>query len=202
MLKRFSSHLKRDRKAPNDVVNGDGQAHANGTSSNGTNGVSEKPSRRKSSFGLPLGKEKSVDKETKLEIAANREEVDHIFNEFAQLIHVDNSPVPTPLTDGTNAEGAEPSGLFADLKALGFKDVKTLKELMQNKASGDLVDDKTYIMERIIQVSGTDAAYTRGDNDLIDMFSLSVLCPRTRRPALISPMHSLMSYGTHCSIPH
>ena len=36
---------------------------------------------------------------------------------------------------------------------MGFKDAHTLVDLMKNKASGDLVDDKTYLMEKIIQVA-------------------------------------------------
>jgi len=42
---------------------------------------------------------------------------------------------------------------MADLKNLGFKDLKTLREVIESKAKGELVDDKTYIMERVIQVT-------------------------------------------------
>ena len=36
---------------------------------------------------------------------------------------------------------------------MGFKDVHTLIDVMKNKATGDLQDDKTYLMEHTIQVS-------------------------------------------------
>lgn len=36
---------------------------------------------------------------------------------------------------------------------MGFKDVHTLMDVMKNKATGDLQDDKTYLMEHTIQVS-------------------------------------------------
>jgi hypothetical protein len=42
--------------------------------------------------------------------------------------------------------------LFQDIRTLGFKDFGTLAAFMKNKASGEVVDDKTMLMERIIQV--------------------------------------------------
>lgn len=42
---------------------------------------------------------------------------------------------------------------MADIKAMGFKDVHTLIDVMKNKATGELQDDKTYLMEHTIQVS-------------------------------------------------
>jgi len=54
--------------------------------------------------------------------------------------------------DGSYLEHDVPTGLMQDLKALGFRDVGTLINVMKNKANGGLVDDKTYLMERIIQV--------------------------------------------------
>lgn len=42
-----------------------------------------------------------------------------------------------------------------DLKSIGFKDVNTLMQVMKQKKAGGLQDDKTYIMERVIQVNQT-----------------------------------------------
>lgn len=42
---------------------------------------------------------------------------------------------------------------MSDIKAMGFKDVHTLIDVMKNKATGELQDDKTYLMEHTIQVS-------------------------------------------------
>ena len=42
---------------------------------------------------------------------------------------------------------------MADIKAMGFKDLHTLIDVMRSKASGELQDDKTYLMEKTIQVS-------------------------------------------------
>ena len=74
------------------------------------------------------------------------------FEQFAQLIHAARRPLPTQSGDGAYLDHAEPSGFLQDVKALGFKDAKTLMEVMKSKATGELQDDKTYIMERTIQV--------------------------------------------------
>lgn len=85
--------------------------------------------------------------------AASRQDVESAFQKFAQLIHASNRPLPTQSGDGASLEHAEPTGLMNDLKSIGIKDVKTLMEVMKSKASGQLQDDKTYLMERVIQVS-------------------------------------------------
>jgi len=77
-----------------------------------------------------------------------------LLEQFAQLVHASRRPLPTQSGDGAYLQHEVPSGLFADLKTLGFKDVKTLREVMTSK-KGTLTDDKTYIMERVIQVSLT-----------------------------------------------
>lgn len=51
--------------------------------------------------------------------------------------------------------------MMADLRSLGFKDIKTLKEVMQTKASGALQDDQTYLTERVIQVRCTEGSDER-----------------------------------------
>lgn len=86
-----------------------------------------------------------------------RSEVSAIFDKYAQVIHASQRPLPTQSGDGTYLEHGHDHSttLFQDLRSLGFKDYSTLVELIKNKASGELVDDKTYLMERIIQlVSG------------------------------------------------
>lgn len=86
-----------------------------------------------------------------------RNEVSAMFEKYAQVIHASRRPLPTQSGDGTYLEhGHEHStSLFSDLRSLGFKDYGTLVEVIKNKASGEYVDDKTMLMERIIQlVSG------------------------------------------------
>jgi linoleate 10R-lipoxygenase len=132
MLKRWSSTFKK-------------------TKSNGAvkqNGVSESP-------GLETRKStpnsKKNDKHTRGH-STDRNEVESTFEQYAQLIHAARRPLPTQSGDGSYLEHDVPTGLMQDLKALGFKDVNTLISVMKNKQSGGFVDDKTYLMERVIQV--------------------------------------------------
>lgn len=90
--------------------------------------------------------------EQNVDHSASRADVESSFNKFAQLIHASRRPLPTQSGDGAYLERTEPTGLLQDLRSIGFKDVETLMELMKSKTSGKLVDDKTYLMERIIQV--------------------------------------------------
>ena len=131
MLRRFSSTFRKDRKKENSQANGSTQTNGN-------------------------------IKETKaaehVDHAAERGNVNSTFSQFAQVLHAAQRPLPTQTGDGSYLTKEESSGLLADIKNLGFKDIKTLKEVMENKAKGDLVDDKTYIMERVIQVRITTLA--------------------------------------------
>ena len=86
--------------------------------------------------------------------SVTRGDVESSFEQFAQLIHSASRPLPTQTGDGSYIEHEASSSLFQDLRHLGFKDVKTLVQTVSNKASGALTDDKTMLMEHIIQVSG------------------------------------------------
>lgn len=144
MLRRFSSQFRKDKnkedKATGKKVNGATNG-VNGTyATNGTtaptaapNGVAEH------------SKEPSH--------AASRQDVESGFAQFAQLVHAAQRPLPNQTGDGTYVdEAAHHSSLWQDMRSLGFKDAKTLAEVMKNTASGALVDDKTMLMERVIQV--------------------------------------------------
>jgi len=62
------------------------------------------------------------------------------------------------------------SGMMQDLKSLGFKDVKTLMAVMKIKVIGELADDKTYLMERVIQLISGLPAHSKSRIDLTDSF--------------------------------
>lgn len=118
----------------------------------GTNEQTDGPSRqelgRKRSSFIPQKRKE----EQNVDHSASRADVEGSFTKFAQLIHASRRPLPTQSGDGAYLERTEPTGLLQDLKSIGFKDVETLMELMKSKTSGKLQDDKTYLMERIIQV--------------------------------------------------
>jgi hypothetical protein len=143
MMHRFSSHFKKRKegRAATDVKKVDGLTNSvyetNGTIAAG-----------KSTDGP------STHHDGKEHHTASRAEVESSFNAFANLVHAAQRPLPNKLGDGTYPEEqAEHSSVWADIKSLGFKDAKTLMEVMKNTASGADVDDKTMLMERVIQVS-------------------------------------------------
>lgn len=130
-------------------LNGKGkEVNGNATTNGQTDGPPRQElGRKRSSFMPPKKKE-----EHNVDHSASRVDVESSFNKFAQLIHASRRPLPTQSGDGAYLERTEPTGFLQDLKSIGFKDVETLMELMKSKTSGKLQDDKTYLMERIIQV--------------------------------------------------
>jgi len=85
---------------------------------------------------------------------ATRHDVVSTFEQFAQLIHASRKPLPVQTGDGSYLEKNEPSGFWKDIKSLGLKDVKTVKHIMEDKASGKPQDDRKMHMEEIMQVRG------------------------------------------------
>ncbi|KAL0260371.1 hypothetical protein SLS55_004057 [Diplodia seriata] len=90
-----------------------------------------------------------------------RKEISKQVSALRTLITQAVKPVPTGTGDGTDLnnddyhtdalEFAEAS--LADLSHLGIDNYKTLYDVLQNQITGELVDDKTYFMERLIQAA-------------------------------------------------
>ncbi|THC88806.1 hypothetical protein EYZ11_011744 [Aspergillus tanneri] len=74
------------------------------------------------------------------------------FKKYRQLVHASRRPLPTETGDGTYIEDETNSGLWADLRSLGIKDINTLLRLKKTKGTGQLIDDKTMFMEHVIQL--------------------------------------------------
>ncbi|KAH0556979.1 hypothetical protein GP486_005233 [Trichoglossum hirsutum] len=142
MLKRYTSVFKRERKE-----NGAG----NGTAPSASE---DAPAAKRGSFGFGLKKEKDKEQSDQVspDHSAKREDVDAVFQQFAQLIHASQRPLPTQTGDGSYIEQSVPSGLWQDLGTLGFKDIDTLLQFLKSKKSGGPIDDKTYITEKIIRL--------------------------------------------------
>lgn len=133
MLRRLSTTFSRKKE--------------NGQANGSVSRSAEADGRRKSSHAVVNGTTKEEP-----DHSIDREQVSNIFKDFAQLVHASQRPLPTQSGDGSYLDHEVPSGMMADLRSMGFKDMKTLKDLIQTKASGALQDDKTYLMERVIQV--------------------------------------------------
>lgn len=147
MMRRFSSKVgfnkdqKQSKTDPAKATNGT----VNGTS----NGAPEKPgiSKRNTIFSQKP-KQESVGHAP----STKREDIEYTFKQFAQLVQATRRPIPTQTGDGTYVEHVENPGMFSDLSNLGFKDARTLMDVMKTKAAGGLTDDRTYLMEKVIQV--------------------------------------------------
>ncbi|KAI9697077.1 MAG: hypothetical protein M1836_005039 [Candelina mexicana] len=138
MLKRFSSVVRRDKTKDDSHTNGDASAKRPNNAH-----------RKSSSFAFPKRERKEPDPP---EPAPQQEQDDtNVFSQFAQLIHAARRPLPTQTGDGSYIEHEVSTTLWQDLKQLGFKDINTLKDVISNKASAAYQDDKTYLMERVIQ---------------------------------------------------
>jgi hypothetical protein len=86
--------------------------------------------------------------------SVNRDSILTSIEKFGKVIHLAGRPLPSGTGDGTYLDDPKPSGsMWDDLKALRVKDYATLHMLLEKELSGDsLTDDKTMVMERVIQV--------------------------------------------------
>ncbi|KAI1909515.1 hypothetical protein LOZ53_002679 [Ophidiomyces ophidiicola] len=89
-----------------------------------------------------------------------RSVLDDFGKYFSQLSEVANASL-RPLTPDSGHASPTPgstisqTGLLQDLGNMDVKDIGTVVELVKNAAGGGLVDDKSYIMERLIQLASS-----------------------------------------------
>ncbi|KAJ5386657.1 hypothetical protein N7509_009198 [Penicillium cosmopolitanum] len=150
MLRRISTQFKRNK-------DGNGDAEPKSAKENSSKRFSKSAAPRKTS-----SQEESH--------PVKREEVEAIFDKYAQAIHASREPLPNQTGDGTYLKHDQSSGLFNDIKSLGFRDLNTVKDLIKQKASGELIDDKTYIMERIIQLVADMPGHSKNRTELTNQF--------------------------------
>lgn len=74
------------------------------------------------------------------------------ISQLEQTVSASLRPLPTETGDGTYVPKSTDTGIVQDLSHVDLGDVKTIVELTKNAATGEPVDDKQYIMERLIQV--------------------------------------------------
>lgn len=74
------------------------------------------------------------------------------FKDYKQVIHAARRPLPTETGDGSYIEEEASSSIWADLRSMGIKDASTLVSFLENKVTRQPIDDKTMLMERVIQV--------------------------------------------------
>ncbi|OJJ51688.1 hypothetical protein ASPZODRAFT_55528 [Penicilliopsis zonata CBS 506.65] len=151
MLRRFSTTFKKSKGEKTES-----EPKENGIQVNG-----------KRSKTAPVAKAPS----SEADHSAKRGDVVAVFDRFAQVIHASRRPLPSQSGDGTYLEhDTASSGLFQDLRSMGFRDLGTLKDVIKNQASGALVDDKTYLMERIIQLVSGLPSHSKNRVELTNAF--------------------------------
>ncbi|PGG98333.1 hypothetical protein AJ79_08900 [Helicocarpus griseus UAMH5409] len=84
--------------------------------------------------------------------ASLREQIEKHISQIGQLINSSLRPLPTKTGDGSSIENEPPEPtLIDDLKEVGIKDIDTLLDVARNSATGEPINDKDYVMERVIQ---------------------------------------------------
>lgn len=75
------------------------------------------------------------------------------FSQIVQIVSASLKPLPIETGNGAYVQEPTTTGLAKDLDHIDLKDGKTLAQVAKSAVTGDPVDDRKYIMERIIQVS-------------------------------------------------
>lgn len=72
--------------------------------------------------------------------------------QIEQVVTAALRPLPTQTGDGSYVQEPTVTGLAKDLLHFDLKDAKTLAEVAKSAVTGEAVNDRDYIMERVIQV--------------------------------------------------
>jgi membrane-associated phospholipid phosphatase len=72
--------------------------------------------------------------------------------QLEQVVAAALRPLPTQTGDGSYVQEPTVTGLAKDLLNFDLKDAKTLADMAKTAVTGKAVNDRDYIMERVIQV--------------------------------------------------
>jgi hypothetical protein len=127
--------------------------------SNGTNGTNGSSANLLNGHGSPEKYESTTHANPPV-AKPSRKDVDDSFKKFASLISAADRPLPHRYGDGRpdSEEEAKQTGLIVDAKTLvkgGFlmESLKTIWMFIQSQKTGGPIDDKTMLMERLIQLT-------------------------------------------------
>lgn len=83
-----------------------------------------------------------------------RADIESASAQISDTLHASFRPLPTHKGDYTNrSEAKSKSNVLSQLKHLSIRNVQTLKDVLVEGLEGSLIDDRTYIMERVIQLA-------------------------------------------------
>ncbi|KAL4810358.1 heme peroxidase [Aspergillus unguis] len=162
MLRRFSKSFKNNKADKPEKV--DRESKPNGATTNGA-AASSTSSKRQSR--VPTQQQRASSESGH---SAESEDIPEVFEKFAQVMNSSARPIPHQGGEAAYLEKEHPSGLFNDLKSLGLKDFSSLKDVIKTKINGELTDDKTMIMERVIQIVSSLPSNSKMRVDLTNVF--------------------------------
>jgi hypothetical protein len=94
----------------------------------------------------------TVPQYTETATARHSHAVEQLADQFKNVMYKAFRPIPTETGDGTEVEKVPVPSPFEELASLRMTDPDTLFDMSLTKITGGDIDDKTYIMERVIEV--------------------------------------------------
>ena len=96
-----------------------------------------------------------------------RKRVDAAFESVSGVIKAAAAPLPTQTGDGSSIQTAKATGVLQDIFHMHPRDIITLAELAKDAATHDPMDDKSFLMERLIKLA-SELPLTSKDGNLIN----------------------------------
>ena len=114
-----------------------------------------------------------------------REKVSSTFESVSGVIKAAVKPLPTQTGNGSYIQTTEPTGVLDDLSKMHGRDFKTLFELAKASVAGDPVNDNTFLMERLIQLTSELPLTSKEGQQLSNSF-VQQLYDNLQHPAVAS----------------
>ena len=88
----------------------------------------------------------------KEEYISDRQKIEDAFVSIKGLVKASLRPLPTQTGNGTFITNPISTGLLEDLEKLNIRDIPTLIQTVKGKITNAPINDKTLLMERVVQV--------------------------------------------------
>jgi Animal haem peroxidase len=104
-------------------------------------------------------------------VTPSRADVESALAQISNALHTSLGPATTQTYDHTYIlEGNAEPNLLSRVRCLGVRNLQTLKDMVVEGLKGNLVDDETYIMERIIQLAAELPLHSKAGVGLTNRF--------------------------------
>jgi hypothetical protein len=100
-----------------------------------------------------------------------RKDIENAFSQLQQVFKSSLRPLPSQTGDGTYLVDINaPTGAFKDLPYIKPKDVETVLDVVKTAATGAPLNDRQYILERVIQLTSRLPSTSRTGQVVSDAF--------------------------------